>query len=70
MLGFFICFWLYALDYFNRRFRVAKKLDTLSGFFLLYENLPSAITTLKKSFFTLKIKKFYIFPLFFDFFKL
>jgi hypothetical protein len=43
--------YIYVFDFFNRRFRVAKKVYTLSGFFLLYESVPHAIAPRKNTFF-------------------
>jgi hypothetical protein len=50
--------YIYVLGFFNRIFRVAKKVDTLSGFFLLYESVPHAITPRKNTLFHSKSQKF------------
>ncbi len=34
----------YEIDFFNRRFRVSKKVEGGQGFFLKNENLPHTIT--------------------------
>jgi hypothetical protein len=58
---------IYALDYFIRRFRFAKKVNTLPLFFYFMKIYPKQLQP--QHFLTLKLKNSEILPLLFDLFQ-